>query len=144
MTNRKIATLFTLCVFSSIFLCKQIKTEYEECNNIETNETRSNSVLHLQSIDQFDQLIAQGNVIIDFYATWCPPCKKLSPIIDKLAKEYSNVRFIKINIDNFRPLANRFNIRSIPTLLFFKDGKNVHRNGSLTEKALKEKIEKIF
>ena len=65
-------------------------------------------------------------VVADFYATWCGPCKILSPRLDALAGSFTNrIKFVKINVDESPDLAQRFNIQGIPTLLFFKDGKVV-------------------
>lgn len=65
-------------------------------------------------------------VVADFYATWCGPCKILSPRLDKLAGSFTNeIKFVKINIDESPKLSQQFNIQGIPTLLFFKDGKVV-------------------
>lgn len=62
-------------------------------------------------------------VLIDFYATWCGPCKMLSPIISEIANEYSNmVKVCKVNVDEDQELALKYNIMSVPTLIFFKNG----------------------
>lgn len=62
-------------------------------------------------------------VLIDFYATWCGPCKMLSPIILEIANEYSNmVKVCKVNVDEDQELALKYNIMSVPTLIFFKNG----------------------
>ncbi len=65
-------------------------------------------------------------VVVDFFATWCGPCKMLSPIVEELADEYGEkLRFGKVNVDDERELALKFGISSIPTLLFFREGKLV-------------------
>lgn len=67
-------------------------------------------------------------VLVDFWATWCGPCKMISPIVDQIAEEAAGyAKVCKVNIDEAgnQDLASQFNIRSIPTLLFFKDGKLV-------------------
>ena len=65
--------------------------------------------------------------VVDFFATWCGPCKILSPIVEELADEYGEkLRFCKVNVDDERELALKFGITSIPTLLFFKNGKLVN------------------
>lgn len=62
-------------------------------------------------------------VLIDFYATWCGPCKMLSPIISEIANEYSNmIKVCKVNVDEDQELALKYNIMSVPTLIFFKNG----------------------
>ncbi|MGA9530400.1 MAG: thioredoxin family protein [Candidatus Babeliales bacterium] len=76
----------------------------------------------------FDALLAQHDyVIVDFYASWCQPCKKMARIFDEVSKDFegTDVIFVKINIDTFASLSNRFNIKSIPTIVSFKKGKRL-------------------
>ena len=60
--------------------------------------------------------------IIDFYASWCGPCRMVSPLVDELAEEHPEFKFCKVNVDEQPELANRFKIMSIPSLISFKDG----------------------
>ena len=69
---------------------------------------------------------AEGVVLVDFYADWCPPCKQLAPTLDDLAEEYEGrAKVVKVNVDEGRALAARFGIRAIPTILFFRDGQKM-------------------
>jgi thioredoxin 1 len=88
---------------------------------------------------------ATGPVVVDFYATWCGPCKMLSPRLDKLAGEFSGkIKFVKVNVDEAQQLAGRFRVEGIPTLLFFKDGKLEDRvTGLLPEEALKSRLSSL-
>ena len=73
-------------------------------------------------------LLASTPVVLDFYATWCPPCKMLAPILDQLATEYSGrVKFVKVNTDEEQELATQFGIQGVPTLMFFEQGKLVDK-----------------
>ena len=67
-----------------------------------------------------------GLTVVDFWATWCGPCRMIAPILDQLAVEYQGkVKVTKLDVDSNIKTASRFNVRSIPTILFFKDGKLV-------------------
>ena len=75
---------------------------------------------------EFDKLVTEESlpVVIDFWATWCMPCKALAPAVDQVAQEYAGkVRFYKLNIEESPATPSKFGVRSIPTLLFFKDGR---------------------
>lgn len=71
-------------------------------------------------------LKAGGPVVVDFYAPWCGPCKKLSPMLDEMAAPLAGqVKFVKINVDEAPSLSQQFQVQGVPTLMFFKDGKMV-------------------
>ena len=79
------------------------------------------------SVDEanFDQEVVKSAqpVVVDFWAEWCGPCKMIAPILDEIAKEKAGaVKVAKVNVDDNRSLSARYNIRAIPTLLFFKNG----------------------
>lgn len=72
--------------------------------------------------NELDDIIKNNNkVIVDCYAPWCGPCKMISPIMDELAQEVDDTMFIKINIDENEEVSEKYNIMSIPTILYFKD-----------------------
>ena len=85
-------------------------------------------------------------VVIDFWAEWCIPCKKIAPIIDELAEQYEGrVTIGKYNVEESLDVATEFGIRSIPTILFFRDGKLVDKNvGSISKSNLEEKINALL
>lgn len=85
-------------------------------------------------------------VLIDFFATWCGPCKSLSPVIDELADEYEGKAYIyKVNVDEENELAGMFGIRSIPSLLFIpKEGQPRMATGALPKATLKSEIDKML
>lgn len=100
----------------------------------------------IQSEGEFNQVIQQNkNVVVDFYAPWCSPCQRMAGILNDIDGQFSNITFIKVNIDSLRNLASSYNVLSIPTLIFFKDGKKIDRvTGLLTKNELTEKIQKLF
>ena len=72
---------------------------------------------------EFNEKIKEGKVLVDCYATWCGPCKMLSPIIDEVSNEVKNYTFYKLDVDENENIAEEYGIMSIPTLLIFEDGK---------------------
>ena len=91
----------------------------------------------------FDELLQEEKlVIVDFWATWCGPCRMLSPLLDEVEAEMEDkVEVVKVNVDDADEIAMRFRIMSIPTLLFFKNGAMVDRSvGAMPKSALVEKI----
>ena len=93
--------------------------------------------------ENFDSevLKEEGTVLIDFWATWCGPCRMLSPIVDEVASEHPDVKVGKINVDEQPELAQQFGIMSIPTLLVFKNGEKVQESVGLIPK---EKVEALL
>ena len=86
---------------------------------------------------------AKGVQVVDFWAEWCGPCRALAPVIEKVAERYTeDVRIGKLDVDANSEVATRYSIRSIPTILIFKDGEVVDRHvGMISETALAQKID---
>lgn len=101
-------------------------------------------VIELKSVEDFTNYVEKSNkvVLVDFYATWCGPCKMQAPIIDKIASEKNEkVDVFKVDVDELTEIAVKYNITSIPTLMLFKGGNVVERWVGLTpEHVLKESI----
>ncbi|KKA28547.1 hypothetical protein TD95_002237 [Thielaviopsis punctulata] len=91
------------------------------------------SVVEVKNMDALKALFASHTyVAIDFYATWCPPCKMISPIFEKLAAAHAAdevFAFAKINVDEVREAAAAYNVTAMPTFMFFKEGQQVAVNG---------------
>ena len=82
---------------------------------------------------KFENLIGQDTpVLVDFYADWCGPCQTMAPILQQVAKAHEGkVKIIKVDVDKNQPLAQRFGVRSIPTLILFKNGNLVWKKAGL-------------
>ncbi|MBR6056298.1 MAG: thioredoxin [Bacilli bacterium] len=80
---------------------------------------------HIKDSAEFNNETAKGKVLVDFFATWCGPCKMLAPIVEKVASEHEDITVLKIDVDEVPDVAAKYGIRSIPTLILFEDGKAV-------------------
>jgi len=96
----------------------------------------------------FAEIVEQGElpVLVDFWATWCGPCRMISPIVDKLAEKYAGqVNVVKCNVDESTEIPMKYGIRNIPTLLFFKGGELVDRVvGAAPQAEIEKHIEKLL
>ena len=106
----------------------------------------ASDLIELITDDTFSASTAAGVVLVDFYADWCGPCRMLTPVLERLAKDIQGkAKIVKLDTDKAEKTAAAFRITSIPTLILFKDGKEVERVVGLSdEQALKAMISKAL
>ena len=116
------------------------------CSNSSAMNESTVNVKHVGQGEFADEVTrASGAVVVDFYATWCGPCRVLAPLMDKVAEPLAGkIKFFKVNIDESPGLAQNFQIEGVPTVLFFKDGQLVSRlTGLPTEAELQAKLDAL-
>ena len=94
--------------------------------------------------DNFDEIIKNNDfVIVDFWAPWCGPCKSFGPVFEETSEKYENITFAKVNTEEEQELAGHFQVRSIPTLMIFRDNIIIFSQpGALPESAFRELLAK--
>lgn len=97
-------------------------------------------MLHLERIEDFDNLISEGKVVVDFYADWCGPCKMLGPVLEEVSKDHSDIKFLKVNVDDYIDLAKRYGIMSIPAVKVFDNGTLVNSHVGFMDKSEVEEL----
>ena len=98
------------------------------------------------TVEDFETEVLQSTkpVIVDFFATWCGPCKMLGPVLEETADETQDIKIVKVDIDENMDLAQQFGIMSVPTLMLFKDGEEYGREiGLKSKEQLKEIIDEL-
>ncbi len=124
--------LYIILGILGIFIVLAV-VNYRKMKNMPMPEDDKN-IVKLTS-GNFKKNTSSGLVLVDFWASWCGPCKMIAPTLNSIAQtESDKVQVAKVNIDEEKQLATQFNIRSIPTLLFFKDGKEVKRISGIKSK----------
>lgn len=99
-------------------------------------------IKEINNAKEFDEEIKTGKVVVDFYAVWCGPCKMLAPVVEKVVNENPDYTLLRVNVDDNAELSDRYNIVSIPMLIYFKDGKIANANvGYIGEAEVKKLLE---
>lgn len=95
--------------------------------------------------ESFNDFISRGNVVVDFHAEWCGPCKIMGPHFKKAAENIKDVRFGKLDVDGNQDIAQEYGVMSIPTTIFFKDGEIADRHtGAMSFEDIKRRVHDAF
>ncbi len=97
-------------------------------------------LIHVENEAEFLEAMKNDKVVVDFFATWCGPCMRLSPLIEELAEQHPEITFIKVDCDKLGKIAARYNVYSIPDLRYFENGKEIRSQVGFIPAALLKKF----
>lgn len=148
--NEKIKAIILLIIFVvtligiSIFLNKRNTVQHNEVS--ETNIKNDSVVQKIIEVDDnnFEEEVINSDkkVLVDFYATWCGPCKILEPTIESIANEYDNIKVVQVDVDICKRLVLQYGIQYMPTLIVIENGKEVKRSiGVITKEEILDNLE---
>ena len=122
------------------------KTTYYICENKSIGDYTMAMQISDSNFEEVKTSAGEKPLVIDFWATWCGPCRMIAPIVDEMAEKYADQVIIgKCNVDESSDLPMKYGIRNIPTLLFFKNGELVDKSvGALSKPELEEKIKALI
>ncbi len=107
--------------------------------------TQAFGLAHITSIDLFMKKIERGNTVAYFTADWCFYCKQFEPTINTVAIKFPTISFLQVNVNQAEAIALTFSVSSLPTVLYFKDGKLVDRTrGSMSQRNFEAKVKQVF
>ena len=130
-----LVVVFVLALVAiNIFLSRQNQTGTEGKEKQETKKQEEKVIEVTSQNFEEEVLKSEKPVLIDFYATWCGPCKILSPIVEEAAKENENAKFVKIDIDKTDDIAMQYQVMSIPTLVLIQNGEEKDRIVGIVDK----------
>jgi len=102
------------------------------------------NLIEIESVEQFEEINKEGKVLIDFWASWCAPCRAMLPVIDELAQKNTDVTFLKVNVDKVSELASRYGVRSIPQFSFLNEGEEIQKKlGTNSQSQMQEILDSI-
>jgi thioredoxin 1 len=133
-------TLLIILAFLAV-LVGMITFNYYRMKNM--NPVADSSKIRTLGSKNFKPVIRRGTTLVDFWAPWCAPCKVVAPVLNDIAETENRVTIAKVNVDQHQQLAQKYKVRSIPTLIMFRDGIEVQRYvGVKTKKFLMNEIQK--
>ena len=98
-------------------------------------------MIRVLETNEFSEEVQEGVVVVDFFATWCPPCKMLAPVFEEVSTELTKAKFVKVDIDQSMEIAQKYSITTVPTVIVFENGEPVERLvGFIPKENLKSKI----
>jgi len=136
--NTVVRVLLPLALALAAAACRETETAEEPQAPVE-------NMTYVSTNAEFDEAVlkARTPVLVDMYATWCPPCKKIAPVLNRLAPTYKGkVAFVKVNVEKVPDKARKYRVQFVPTLLVFKNGKETERiQGAPPEARLRKVLE---
>ncbi len=125
------------------------KREIKKVNNIEGMLGKINSLSDLitkahPAEDTLNNMLGYKHVVVDFYASWCGPCMRLTPVFESLAQKYTDVLFIKVDVDKFDTISSQYGIRSIPAIIYFKAGQKIDQTVGYNPTEIEQKIANLY
>lgn len=139
MNRTHLLTTLILCTIACTSCTGRNKKETPKiANSVVKEEGLLGNAIHMPDLinalnaasplEAFDKALkSYDNIVVDFYAEWCAPCRRLGPVVHDIAQSNNNILFIKLDIDAYQTIAGKYGVRSIPTMLFFKKGTQVLR-----------------
>ncbi|KAF7716476.1 Uncharacterized protein PECH_003883 [Penicillium ucsense] len=131
--------LSTLLILAAVFIAFRI---YQARSAASTPIMSHGKVSNIDNEVIFKALVSSGPVLVDFYATWCGPCKAVAPKIGEFSEKYEKIRFLQVDVDKMRGTAQQFNVTAMPTFVMMKDGQEVHRVRGADLKSIEEWLQK--
>ncbi len=126
---------------------KILRKKYLDIIKKSSKEGVEENLVYTLDFTNFERFINENeNVVVDFFAEWCGPCKMMKPIFEQLAKEVSpSIKFAKLNVDQSPEVAEKFFIMGVPTIIFFKSGKVVEKIvGAVSKDILGQKLREVY
>lgn len=84
-------------------------------------------MIYLEKHEQLEELVKEGDVLVDFFATWCGPCQMLSPVLEEVEEKFERIKVVKVDIDRFDDLSREHGVMSVPTMEIYRNGKLIQK-----------------